>query len=821
MRAPAIFIAIPLLAGSLAGLTLVDAVRPELSLCAAAGAVLAWMAAAAWLEDGHAPEVTVALVMGCALAGFSLGLSAARAAYGSPLAIWFDTHEARGRGEPAVVDGVLLEDASPGTSGVSVTLDVRSVDGVDLVPGAWGRAAIRVAVGGTQAEARAHEWRAGRTVRAPITLRRPASYRNPGTQNEARALARRGIALVGSVKSASLVDVVARGGPVAETAAHARAWTRSRLARHVGRWDPRSSGLVAAILIGDRSGMAIEDERRLQMAGTYHVIAISGGNIAILAAALLAGLHVAGVPRRVAACACILVLWFYAHLAGAPASVTRAVTVAMLYLAGRAIDHRGPPLNALAVAAACATGFSPLSVADAGFILSFGATLGILLGVPRLLGEAPAGQAPVVLRRLVRPALALLAATVCAEIALVPASAAIFSRVTFAGILLNFVAIPLMSVTQLAGMVTLGLAHVSDRLAGASGYVAHVAASWLVDSAALVEFAPWLVRDVAPPAWWVCGGYYAACVGVLFWRRHVRAGALALAFAMSVILAAPPAATRGVVPAQAADVLRVTFIDVGQGDATLAVLPGGRTLLIDAGGLPGSTFGIGERVLVPALMALRVRHVDTLVLTHGDPDHIGGALAVLRRFRPRTVWEGVPVPPHEGLRAVAALADAQRAAWRTVQAGDIERSGGVDVRVLHPSPPDWERQRVRNEDSIVLELRYGEVSVLLPGDIGRDTERVLARTLSPGRTVVLRAPHHGSATSSSHELLTAARPDAVIVSAGRSNRFGHPTPAVVGRYREAGAVMFRTDEDGAVTVETDGRSVSIVTVGGRRVLIRQ
>jgi len=132
--------------------------------------------------------------------------------------------------------------------------------------------------------------------------------------------------------------------------------------------------------------------------------------------------------------------------------------------------------------------------------------------------------------------------------------------------------------------------------------------------------------------------------------------------------------------------------------------------------------------------------------------------------------------------------------------------------VLHPPAPDWERQRVRNDDSLVLELRFGRVSILLPGDVGAEVERGLALRLQPSGLSVLKVPHHGSATSSSAALLAAVRPAVAILSAGRGGWLGG---GVLERYRAAGAAMFRTDQDGAVTVETDGNRVEVSTFSGR------
>jgi competence protein ComEC len=413
----------------------------------------------------------------------------------------------------------------------------------------------------------------------------------------------------------------------------------------------------------------------------------------------------------------------------------------------------------------------------------------------------------------------LFAATVCAEVALAPAGAVLFSRITLAGLGLNFVAIPLMAVTQAAAMLTLVAAPVVPSVAAACGYVAHAASSHLVRSAALVDFVPWLSRDVPAPGWWLVSAYYACCAALLT-RRWSCLGAAGAGIAGTLMLIGPTTLIRGGVPPPPSRVLRVVFLDVGQGDATVVRLPDGRVLLVDAGGIPGSAFNIGDRVVGPALRALGVRSIDTVVVTHGDPDHVGGVPAVLRRFGARAIWEGVPVPPHVGLSAIADRASAAGATWRSLLAGDREIAGGVEIRVLHPPPPEWERQRVRNEDSIALELRYGEVSIILPGDIGREAENLITPALDPRRITVVKAPHHGSATSSTEPFVDALRPAGVVFSAGRSNRFGHPAPAVVARYRARYALVFRTDEDGAVMLDTDGKTVQMSTWSGRRVTLR-
>jgi competence protein ComEC len=817
VRTPASLVALPLLIGVSAGLLLYDLSPDSLALCTAGAALLSCIAACGSFGNEDTPGVLVAVVVGCLFSGASLGLSAARAAYAPDLLTWFNERPEPEQGDPVVIEGILRDDASPGPLGVSLTIDVVRVSSRILHGG------VRLSVGGVPAAAAIAGWRAGRAVRLPATLRIPVLYGDPGVPDEVRSLARRGMALIGSVKSASLVEVVAKGSPVEEAAASARIWARVRLASYVGRWSPDSGAIAAAILIGDRSGLSEDDQRRLQEAGTYHVIAISGGNIAILTAIVLMVLRTARVPARPAAAVAIVLLVFYGQLTGSSASVSRAVTAASVYLAGRILDHGGPPLNALAVAAIAGLALSPLAVFDAGFILSFGATLGILLVASRIVPRFDAGRERTTPRRLARAiaaaAAALFGATVSAELALAPVSAVVFSRITFAGLILNFAAIPLMAIVQAASMATLAAAPFAAEAAAAAGYVTHLAASSLVQSARLVDVAPWLSRDVAPPSWSLISAYYACGAACLVSPRFVRAGIAGIAVSGAIMLIGPPVFTHSEIPPAAPGQLRVVFLDVGQGDSTMVRTPDGRVMLVDAGGVAGSTFDVGERVIAPALRATGVRRIDTLVITHGDPDHLGGAPSIMRHFDPRAVWEGVPVPPHVKLRELAVAAAAASASWRTVQAGDRERNGPVEIRVLHPPPPDWERQRVRNDDSIVLELRMGDVSIILPGDIGAEGEHAVR--LAPGPLTIVKAPHHGSATSSTVPFVRAAHPSAVVFSAGRGNHFGHPAPVVVERYRDAGALMFRTDVDGAVVLDTDGRTVEMSTWSGRHVTLRR
>jgi competence protein ComEC len=406
----------------------------------------------------------------------------------------------------------------------------------------------------------------------------------------------------------------------------------------------------------------------------------------------------------------------------------------------------------------------------------------------------------------------LFAATLSAELALVPISASVFSRVGVAGLVLNFIAIPAMSVVEIAGLVAAALSGWWDVGARLAGLIASAAASLLVSSSSVIDTPSLLSWRVPPssPAWTMA--YYAGAAVFLWHRargwRRAAGGVMACASLLFILTAPRLEAAR-----QPPGWLRVTILDVGQGDSILVQFPTHHALLVDGGGAGG--FDIGGRVVTPALWASGVRRLDYLAFTHPDLDHIGGVRSVARDMAPVEVWEGVPVPRNPSRQSLWAEAQRLGIVWRQLSAGHVMTLGSVEVDVINPPLPDWERQRTRNEDSLVLRLRFAGVEMLLTGDAGQEFE---ARPGAADRTAsvrLLKVGHHGSRSSSTPDFVRDFNPQMAFISVGRSNLFGHPAPDVLARYDAIGATIFRTDQDGAIVIETDGRDVRVRTMRGR------
>jgi competence protein ComEC len=754
-----------------------------------------------------------AIALGFATAGELLGAQANIAALAAPIGILFDRHLPSTEYEMfATIDGTLRMDATRGANGITLRLDVDYLEFEGERTSTTG--GVIVGVGGDLTAAPVEEWREGRRLRVQASVRRPAKYLDPGVPDSQRDFGWRGTSLVGSAKSPLLVEVLERGTWLHELLASMRWSIRHSVSRSVAPWSERSAAVVTAILIGDRAGLDDEMQRQLQEAGTYHVIAISGGNIAILATLCVFVMRFVGVGPRSSAGIIIAVLGLYAFVVGGGggASVGRATLMAVIYFIAQMADQRSQGGNVAALSAGLLFCAAPLEVVDASFALTFGATLGLIVGMPML-------KRPKWLPGWVFALVALLAASVCAEIALLPVSAFVFSRVTAAGLLLNFAAIPLMTLVQIGGMIAVGLDVISGEAARWAGFVVHLGVRGLLASASLVEFAPWAARRVPPPSLLLMCAYYASLIAALICRGRRRLVCAAATIACG--LCGWLMVTTFVLPRRTSTPpsLRVTFLDVGQGDAAVVQFPDGRTLSIDAGGIAGTSFDIGGRVVSPTFWALGIRRLDYMSISHSDPDHIGGAASVFRDFGPREVWEGVPVPRNEPTNALRAIANKAGARWRNVLVDDRFSFGNVSLVVRHPPRPDWERQKVRNDDSEVLEIRCGGVSFVFTGDIGREVEHDIVGSFEPAPIRILKVPHHGSGTSSSMEFLQALHPNIAVISAGRGNPFGHPVRAVLARYAAVGATVFRTDQDGAVMVDTDGITLHVQSFTKRRLTL--
>jgi len=630
-------------------------------------------------------------------------------------------------------------------------------------------------------------------VRISARLSRRREYDNFQAPLYGRLMRNRGLHARAFTKSALLIEKIADGPAASPRRALSRFRRKlldaleERFPGPGGRGISRRGAILEALLLGEDGRLDSGLERSLQGSGLYHLFAISGGHIAVITFLLFLLLKAARVPRRTSYAVLIMLLVAYAGLVEGNASVVRAVIMAVAFCSGRLLWRDAHILNAVGLSALVLLVLNPFSLFDAGFELTYAATLAIILFAPRLLKRAP--RLPLGLSELG-------VMSVAALLGVLPFMAAIFNRVTFASLLLNFAAIPLVGLIMGLGYVFLPFALLLPAAARPLAAVLDALVFIFERVARLLDPVKALSYRVPTPKVWTVVGYAVLLllllVPVRFRRQRLVLGTLFALFA--AILVTYP------FPARAVQELRVTFLDVGQGEATLVEFPGRRKMLVDGGGIPEGSFDVGESVVSPFLWRLGVKRLDALVLTHGHPDHLYGLPAVARNFTVGEFWEGPasgqgPVY-QELLRSLPASVPRRR-----LGRGDRQEMGEVRVDVLHPphetaGGPDG----AENDLSLVLKLAAGPHFVLLPGDIGQAVEAELLEAGCDLRALVLKAPHHGSLTSSSPGFLASVAPSVIVVSAGEGNRYGVPHPEILLRYAAAGAAVFRTDVHGAVEV---------------------
>jgi competence protein ComEC len=252
--------------------------------------------------------------------------------------------------------------------------------------------------------------------------------------------------------------------------------------------------------------------------------------------------------------------------------------------------------------------------------------------------------------------------------------------------------------------------------------------------------------------------------------------------------------------------LRIWFLDVGQGDAIVIQTPSGHVLLVDTGGRTAED-DMGRRVVMPFLRAKGINDIDAVVLTHPDEDHIAGAATILDRFPvDRLLISGIS-SANSTYNRIFHLAEQRHVVTAMLTRGQqIQFRDGVSAEVLNPSPTD---SVSHNNGSIVLRVQYGSTSVILTGDAEALAEDEISRLCGDVHADVLKLGHHGSHTSTTPQFLDSVKPQAVVISVGRRNQFGHPHPDVLNRLSERHIRTFRTDRDGEVALVSDGHTLRI------------
>jgi competence protein ComEC len=559
---------------------------------------------------------------------------------------------------------------------------------------------------------------------------------------------------------------------------------------------PDVAAVLMALVLGDESGIADDVHRAFTRAGVVHVLSVSGLHVGMVAATTAGGiawlvgwsewLLVRVDRRKLAVVAGLAVALAYGALTGFAVATLRSLVMAAVVVLAILLDRDAEARRVLALAAIAVAVLQPGAPCEISYQLSFVSVAALIAGAAQERSDDASPRWWRWTRRAARAAAA-------AWIGTAPLTAFHFHQVSLVSVVANPVVVPLFEgLAVLPGLVGAVLAPVTEPAAQTAMMLAAQPLRAALAIVRVVGTWRWAAVDVPFPDLGELVLLYGVIAGA--WaRRHPLGRATMVA---SLVLLALDSGWWALERTARQD-LRVTFLDVGQGDASVVELPGGRILVVDAGGFGGSEFDTGAAIVEPFLRSRKIQSVDALVMSHAHPDHAGGLASLVRAMAPAELWWS------GGGGEGAAWAETIRALRETGTPVRILRAGSTvpdfpEVDVLHP-PSGWALPSL-NDGSLVLRIRHDATALLLTGDAEHAAEEAMAAHADRLVAGVLKVPHHGSRTSSTGPFLLAVDPTVAVASLGADNRFGHPAPDVEARYARQGIALYRTDRCGAVTV---------------------
>ena len=591
--------------------------------------------------------------------------------------------------------------------------------------------------------------------------------------------------------------------------------------------DPLCSGIFKALVLGEQEYISEEVKEHFIVTGIAHLLAISGdhlGIVALLSFSLFLWvlkrsefLLLTFSVKKWAAGLTIPCILLYTFIAGGGISVVRATIMVTVFFFSILFGRERNLLHTLALAAFLILIFSPPSLFNVSFQLSFLAVLSILYMVPRILQEIkqkgislpPKTSWKQNIWNYIKLSFLV---TIVATLGTAPFVALHFNRISPIGILTNLFAIPwvgflIVPLSLIASLLSFFFYPMATLLIHAIDFLTLI----LLKVVALFASIPYASFFISTPTAFEIILFYfllffAAHLRKRRWIRYVFAG-LCIVFVLDLAFWN----LKGLLQRN----LIMTFIDVGHGDSILLEFPKGKRMLIDGGGLYEDRFDIGKNVIAPFLWEKKIRRIDILVLTHPDPDHFKGLKFIASQFSIGQFWDNGHKGNSESYRQLEETLSIKKIERLSLNEGSpTQVINGVEIFFLNPPVLNSVQKKSRslvdlNNSSLVMKLNFKNVSILLPGDIGKEAEERMLRKGYPLKADIVKFPHHGSFSSSSPLFLQRVKPFYAVLSVGERNIGRLPHPEVIKRYQQLDSRIFRTDKHGAITVITDGEKIEV------------
>jgi competence protein ComEC len=678
----------------------------------------------------------------------------------------------------------------------------------------------------------------GDFIRFHTSLKKIQSFQNPGSFNYERYMNLQGIYATGFVADNSNIIILRQN-----TASGIRLKLETfrlylKEIIYLNASSPQRE-IIEAMTIGNQNAIPVEVRNNFNKTGTSHILSISGLHIGMVAAMTFFSILL--ILKRseylmlrfniikIASAASLLMVLFYALIAGMGVTVIRSALMAIVFLCALFLGRQKDIYNALALAALIILVITPNALFDISFQLSFMAVMAIIYIVPRFSNFSfplLAGL-PVWCQKIIRHIYLSIIVCVSATLGTLPLIVFYFNRVSAITIIANLIAVPLLGTIALVFCMAFILCVFFSPVM--AGFFVKISSFFVQISVYVIDYLAslsWSTFSFTKPnIAEIVIFYLLIFISLRFIDlRHVsgiKKGSperypLFLKFILiALIVFSLIDAAYLLTKDKFSGDLRVTAIDVGQGSSILVRFPGGKTMLIDGGGFADSSFDMGKLVVAPFLYHERISKIDIVVLSHPHPDHLHGLIYITDNFDVQEVWITGLRLDNENFRQWEKIISQKNIKIKYLSAQlPAKEINGVQVNILWPLKPlkvDASNQfyDMLNDASLVIKINYGQVSFLMPADISASVERLITESGQNLHSDVLFVPHHGSSRSCSFDFIRKVSCRFALISAGKNNPFRHPHPATLKRLTEANVNILRTDRDGAITMATDGTKIAI------------
>lgn len=574
---------------------------------------------------------------------------------------------------------------------------------------------------------------------------------------------------------------------------------------------PHQASLLLALILGDTSLFDEEQKASYQNIGAQHLLAVSGLQVALIAylcflillpfCGFLMPAKRAHYAHFIAGLCTLFLVWFFVALCHWPKSAIRAALMASVVIIPTMIGRKHDILDAFFISALLALIYDPLSILDIGFLLSYAAVFGLISA--HLLSASLIHQLE---KRswLLKNTFNCFITAISAFIATLPIIAYFFGSIAPMGALANFLLVPAAALFQIPAIIfgLLGALFKSTLLIKLAAFFASIIEIMVQVLSELLGHVLYL--PTLPILFWllVALGLFLIIIGLFRFNR------LLLLFALLITII-----PISLLILNKDDGLLVRILAVGQGDATLFSMPSGHHMLIDAGGQPFGNYDPGKAIIIPTLRRLGIKKLDVLVISHPDPDHILGAFSLIDIIPIKEIWHSGYKKEHPLTKRLEDKARINNIPIKNAQ--EIKGThlfGSTKITVLAPNPTGekaYFEELSANNNSLVLRIVHDGHALLWPGDLESIGENLLLKDAKNIEATILKAPHHGSKTSSTPDFIAAVNPRHIIYSTGYKNRFNFPHEEVVNRYKTRNIQSSNTAIDGEITIRIQDQHISL------------